>query len=93
MDGESKNGVQELRLKERGLLELSGVKDVVRFDEDSAVMNTNCGVLTVEGAGLHVRVLDPEQGSVALDGRVDGIYYEDPADQPEKRSRFGKLFH
>lgn len=66
----------------------------VRFDEESAVFSTSAGTLTVEGKGLHVRVLDLDSGHVSVDGVVDSLLYEDPtAAENEKRGLFAKLFH
>ena len=85
---------QTLVLRDRNLLEVRGVTDVVRFDEESVVLSTVCGTLTVEGASLHVQVLNLEQGTVTVDGRVDSLLYFDaePAGKGEKGGFFGKLF-
>ena len=91
MEGEKRLGEQDLRLKNRGLLEMNGVNEVLRFDEESAVMQTERGLLTVEGTGLHVRVLSPETGGVVIEGRIDGIYYGDDTES-EKKGLFAKLF-
>ena len=92
MDAGKRMG-SRLVLTDRRLLEIGGVKDAVRFDEDAAVLTTEQGTLTVEGSELHVRVLDPEAGQVVLEGRVDSVYYENADEPTEKRGLFGKLFH
>ena len=93
MDAMKKPAAGEITLFDRRLLELSGVKDAVRFDEDSAVLSTECGRLTVEGSALHVTVLDLSQGKVCLEGRVDAVYYEDVDDATEgKRGLLARLF-
>ena len=93
MDAMKKSAVGEIALRDRRLLELSGVKEAVRFDEDSAVLSTECGRLTVEGSALHVTVLDLAQGKVSLEGRVDALYYEDPdGEAAERRGLLARLF-
>lgn len=91
---DSTQAQQLLTLRDRKTLEVNGVNDVIRFDEESAVLSTVCGTLTVEGTALHVRVLDPDGGIVAIDGKVDALIYFDPSDAPsgEKRGWFGRLF-
>ncbi len=59
----------------RKSLNIDGVKEMISFDEQSVHMLTAAGELTVEGEGLHVKVLDVEQGLVTVEGRVDGINY------------------
>ncbi len=70
-----------LSLKDRGTLILSGVLDVVSFDEREIVLNTSLGALTVEGEGLHITKLSLESGEVSAEGRVSAIFY---ADRTEK---------
>lgn len=91
---DSSSTAQTLVLRDRNLLEVRGVTDVVRFDEESVVLSTACGTLTVEGTSLHVQVLNLEQGTVTVDGRVDSLLYFDPepAGKGEKGGFFGKLF-
>lgn len=94
MNQERSGLIQTVSLTDRKVLELGGVEDVVRFDEESAVFATSAGMLTVEGKGLHVRVLDLDSGHVSVDGVVDSLLYEDPtAAENEKRGLFAKLFH
>lgn len=70
-------------------IEISGVCDVVSFDEGGVVMETDCGSLAVEGEGLHVTVLNLEAGKVSIEGRIGGVYYFDNSPRP-KRGLFGR---
>ena len=81
-------------VQSRNAMEVYGVTDVTSFDEQSVMLETVCGALTVEGDGLHIQVLDLEQGVVTLNGRVDTLLYE-TAEQNGKHASggfFGKLF-
>lgn len=81
-------------VQSRECVEVCGVTDVVSFDEQSVILNTVCGSLAVEGAALHIHVLDIAQGIVTLDGKVDSVsYYEaDNSENTGKSGFFGKLF-
>jgi sporulation protein YabP len=85
---------QTLFLRDRAQLEIRGVSDVDRFDEESVVLSTVCGTLTVEGSELHIQVLNLEQGIVTLSGKVDALLYFDgkTSEKDEKRGFLGKLF-
>ena len=78
----------------REALEVRGVTDVVRFDEQTVMLKTVCGGLTVEGSSLHIHVLSMEEGIVAMDGRVDAMIYDDTEESEKggKSGFFGKLF-
>ena len=83
-----------LSLRNRKSLEVNGVNDVIRFDEESVVLSTVCGTLTVEGTSLHVQVLDLASGTVVIDGKVDALLYfdTDGVDAEVKRGWLGRLF-
>lgn len=70
-------------------MKITGVKDVVSFDEKGVSLETVCGSMAVEGEDLHVTVLDIEDGRVVLEGRINGVYYFEARPQ-QKRGLFGR---
>ncbi len=91
MDKTTNEKMQELRLLHRKKLEVSGVLEVVRFDDNFALLKTICGELNIEGKNIKIGVLDTEKGVVSLDGDIDAIYYSDDK-KAEKSGFFVKLF-
>lgn len=85
-----KENTHNVKINARARTEICGVESVESFDEQSVVLATACGEMTVEGEGLHVSTLDMERGIVMIDGRVGGIWYGDTA--PTKRGLRGKFF-
>ena len=90
----SRKHEHRLSLLGRESMEVRGVTDVISFDEQAVILRTVCGTMTVDGASLHIHVLNMEEGIVALDGRVDAVSYEetDDSDPASKNSFFGRLF-
>lgn len=76
----------ELCIKDRRSMTISGVKEILSFDEQSVHLLTVGGDLAVDGDGLRVKVLDVERGNVSLEGRIDGISYLEEA--PSERRGF-----
>ncbi len=66
----------KLSLNGRNSLTMSGVTEVVRFDEETVVLKTSMGLLNVHGQGLQLKNLSLEGGQVAVDGTVDALIYE-----------------
>lgn len=64
-------------LEERGVLSVSGVEEVERFDENEIIMATVRGTLTVRGEGLHIEKLSLDGGDLKVEGSVDSLVYED----------------
>lgn len=76
----------EFCVKDRRSMTVSGVKEILSFDEQTVRMLTVSGELAVDGNDLRVKVLDVERGNVVLEGRVDGVMYVD--ESPEERRGF-----
>ncbi len=64
-------------LNERRQLTMTGVTEVVSFDENAVVLCTGLGRMTVHGKQLQLRQLALDGGQVAVDGEVSAIVYED----------------
>lgn len=85
MQSAREKSLHEFRVINRKQMTVDGVKDVVEFDETLVRLLTDGGDMTVEGSELHVKVLDVERGVVALEGKIDGVFYSD-SDGGEKKS-------
>jgi len=87
-----KNKRQEIKMLNRKLLEISGVKNVDSFDSEEFLLETECGYLTVRGANLHIKNLNLEQGLVAIEGTVNELTYLDGHAPGKSTGFFSKLF-
>lgn len=68
----------KLTLNERKSLTMTGVEEVVSFDENAVVLHTALGTLVVQGEDLQLKTLSPEGGQVAVVGNVSSLNYEQP---------------
>lgn len=68
----------KLTLNQREDLSMSGVTEVVSFDENSVILKTHLGVLTVLGENLVLKTLSVEGGQVAVSGHIHSLSYEEP---------------
>lgn len=81
---------QRVTLTDRARLTVSGVTEVLKFDDTTAAFETTKGRLTIRGEELRVESMDVEAGNVALKGRVNALGYS--GDGSEKSGMLGKLF-
>ncbi|MBE6989800.1 MAG: sporulation protein [Ruminococcaceae bacterium] len=79
-----------VQLEGRESLAVSGVEDVVRFDEGYIVMTTCAGTMIVTGSNLHIGKLSLDGGELHVDGHIDAIQYEESAAQ--RGSLLSRLF-
>ena len=68
----------KLTLNERAHLTMTGVTEVVSFDDAAVVVKTGLGTLEVQGEGLQLKTLSLDGGQVAVDGNISALIYEDP---------------
>lgn len=68
----------KLTLNERKALTMTGVKEVVSFDDNAVVLHTVLGTLEIQGEQLKLKNLSLEGGQVAVDGHICALYYEEP---------------
>lgn len=62
-------------MEDRHTLTVSGVDDVDSFDEQSVIIFTRMGELTVKGTGLHINRLSLEIGEILVEGDIDSLTY------------------
>lgn len=77
-------------LEDRRRLTVSGVSDIDRFDDQSVVVFTEMGDLTVRGSDLHVNRLSLEVGEIAVEGNIEALQYADNG--PKASGFFSKVF-
>lgn len=75
--GSAQGQAHVLTLSAREQLSVSGVRDVESFDEQTVILMTDCGEMTVEGEGLHVGTLDIARGVVEVQGHISAVVYRD----------------
>ena len=68
-------------LEGRQKLTVTGVTEVVSFDETAVVLRTELGTLLVQGRDLQLKTLSVEGGQVAVEGTVSALVYEEPRDR------------
>ena len=82
-----------LTLQNRGSVMLTGVKDVVAFDENQVVLDTELGLLTIKGKNLHMNRLTLEKGEADLEGQIDSLAYSSNESLHKSgESLFNRLF-
>ena len=61
----------------RRKLSISGVTDIDSFDENTVLLYTTMGELTIKGSDLHVNDLSVTNGEMNIEGEIDAVIYGD----------------
>ena len=71
----------------------SGVVDVLSFDVAEILLETERGMLLIQGHDLHVNRLSLEKGEIDIEGRIDSLTYSEPKNVAKQtESLLGRLF-
>ena len=79
----------KLTMQERKNLTMTGVTEVVSFDDRAVVLRTCMGTLVVHGQGLQLKQLSQEGGQTTVEGEISALVYEQSG---SGRSFWGRLF-
>ena len=82
-------GNQSLSVTDRSSAVLTGIDEVISYDENNIVVETSLGQLTLDGQGLNIVQLNLAEGIVSVDGRIDALYY---MEQKQRRSLLSRIF-
>ena len=83
----------KLVINNRKTAAVTGVLDVLSFDLNEILLETEQGMLMVKGTDLHVNRLSVEKGEVDLSGSIDSIAYSSISQTGKPNEGFlSKLF-
>ena len=85
--------LHKLVLNNRKTSVMTGVLDVLAFDLNEILLETEQGMLMIKGKDLHVNRLSLEKGEVDITGQIDSCSYSDMQMSKKKEENFFvKLF-
>lgn len=86
------NIVQNLMLENRNRLNISGVLDVLSFDDQIIILETELGMLTVKGDNLRINKLSIDTSEVVVEGEIISLTYSTKSLDKKNEGFLGKIF-
>ena len=90
--GQMNGVIQNLILENRNKLSISGVKDVLSFDDQVVIMETELGLLSVKGENLKINKLSIDTSEVIVEGEINSLGYSDHNKKEQEGGLFSKIF-
>lgn len=84
--------IQNIVLENRNKLSVSGVKDVLSFDDQVVIMETELGLLTVKGENLKINKLSIDTSEVIVEGEICTLGYSEQNKMKQEGSLLSKIF-
>lgn len=66
---------QTVIIENRKKFVISGVKDVISFDEETVMLDTTLGKMVIKGDNLHIMNFNNESGDITGEGKVHAMIY------------------
>ena len=89
----SSNILQNIILENRKKLTISGVLDVLSFDDQIVILETELGLLTIKGEDIRISKLSLDTTEVIVEGTINSIAYsEKNLDKKSGGSLISKIF-
>lgn len=88
----SQSTEHEVKVRNRRVIEITGVKEVDSFDNEEFLLETVLGYLMIRGENLQIKTLDVTQGKVEIKGKLIDFSYLDDHSNDQTKSFLGKLF-
>ena len=86
------NVIQNLLLENRNKLSISGVLDVISFDDQIVIVETDLGLLTVKGDNLRINKLSLDTSEVIIEGEILSLSYSQKDLEKKGESLLSKIF-
>ena len=83
--------IQNIILENRNKLSISGVNDVLSFDDQVVIVETELGLLTIKGENLKINKLSIDTSEVIVEGEINNLAYSEHQAKSEG-GIFGKIF-
>lgn len=80
-----------LVLNFREKLSITGVKEIINYDDKNINIKTNCGELCIDGENIHINLLDVERGALEISGKFNGLNYYDVY-EGDKKTLLSRIF-
>ena len=71
---------------------ISGVTDVLSFDDQIVIVETNLGLVTVKGENLKINKLNIDTSDFSLNGHISSFSYSDGNFENKSGTFFSKIF-
>ena len=89
---QKKDVVQNINLENRNKLSISGVNDVLSFDDQVVILSTDLGMLTIKGSELKINKLNIDESEVKIEGNISNIGYSQDIAEKKSENIFSKIF-
>ena len=86
------NTIQNIIIENREKITISGVLDVLSFDDQVVMVDTELGLLTVKGENIRINKLSLDTAEVIIEGEISSLSYSQNKQEKSSGTLLSKIF-
>lgn len=87
------NTFQNIVLENREKLNVTGIVDVLSFDDQIIIIETELGLLTIKGEDLKINKLSIDTSDFIVEGKINSLNYSNSdGNIPKSKNILSKIF-
>lgn len=86
------NSIQNIILENREKLNVTGIIDVLSFDDQIIIVETDLGLLTIKGENLRISKLSVDTSDFMVDGYITSLNYSSSESVKKNSNLLSKIF-
>lgn len=87
------NTFQNIVLENREKMNVTGIVDVLSFDDQIIIIETELGLLTIKGEDLKINKLSIDTSDFIVEGRINSLTYSNTdSGMPKSKNILSKIF-
>ncbi len=92
MVDEKLNVMQNIVLENREKLNITGINDILSFDDQVVILSTDLGMLTIKGTELKINKLNIDENEVRIEGNIISLNYSQENFEKRNENFLSKIF-
>ncbi len=89
----STNTFQNIVLENREKMNVTGIVDVLSFDDQIIIIETELGLLTIKGEDLKINKLSIDTSDFIVEGKINSLIYSNAdSGMPKSKNILSKIF-
>lgn len=86
------NVMQNIVLENREKLNITGINDILSFDDQVVILATDLGMLTIKGVELKINKLNIDENEVRIEGNIISLNYSQENFEKRSENFLSKIF-
>ena len=86
------NNNHEVKMIDRNILSITGIKKIINFDNREFLIESIMGLINIKGSNMELITLDTTNGIIIIKGKINSYVYIEKTNKSKEEGLLSKLF-